>query len=38
VGANEELAFVDRGEHRLKGIGQPQRVFALVEVDQAAAR
>ena len=31
VSLAEDVAFVDRGEHTLKGVGQPQRLYALVE-------
>ena len=27
----QALAFEDRGEHRLKGIAEPRRLFALVD-------
>jgi class 3 adenylate cyclase len=38
VSGNQDVAFVDRGEHVLKGIGQPQRLYALVERLPAAVR
>ena len=38
VSPTQDVAFVDRGEHVLKGIGQPQRLYALVEREPAAVR
>jgi class 3 adenylate cyclase len=38
VSPTQDVAFVDRGEHALKGIGQPQRLYALVERQLAAVR
>ncbi len=36
VSLAEDVAFVDRGEHTLKGVGQPQRLYALVERQRVA--
>jgi class 3 adenylate cyclase len=36
--ATLDMSFVDRGEHALKGIAQPQRLYALVEREPAAIR
>jgi DNA-binding SARP family transcriptional activator/class 3 adenylate cyclase len=33
--ASGEVAFVDRGEHQLKGIAEPQRLYAVVEAEAA---
>src|SRR5262249_60010646 len=31
VGEGADLAFVDRGEHALKGVASARRIFAVVE-------
>ena len=33
----DDVHLVDRGEHELKGIAAPQRVFALVAAEDALA-
>jgi len=34
----EGVAFVDRGEHALKGIAAPQRLYELIEADAALSK